>query len=50
VGEGTARGHITLAATERGGAVEVSVTDSGPGIPDDDLPEGERPGRDLCAR
>jgi signal transduction histidine kinase len=33
-----AGGRVTLAAKERGAAVEVSVTDSGPGIPADDLP------------
>jgi signal transduction histidine kinase len=33
-----AGGRITIAASERRGVIELSVTDSGPGIPDDDLP------------
>ena len=31
-------GYVALAATERGGAIEVSVTDSGPGVGEDQLP------------
>jgi len=33
-----ADGRVVLSATENGGVMEVSVTDSGPGISDDDLP------------